>query len=93
MKIHTSKQKDYDTLCQKYSTDIEYDTILKYANKLSCFLESKIMENPCQKNLDLNFEQGCSFADIGVTHDMHRRAIELLSKYWIFGDFLIKHKI
>lgn len=96
MKIIQNKIQEYNIFCQKYSTDIEYDTILKYVNKLTFYLENKLQNLnstiDSQKILDKHFKDACNYADNGVTFDMHRRAIELLNKFWIYGNLIAKYK-
>lgn len=101
MKIQPQLQEKFAIFCRNYSSDIEYDSIIKYVQRLSLFLEVKIDEEQklhskknknneiCKNVIKANIKQALTNCDVnGITTNQQRIAIEILSKYWLYGDFL-----
>lgn len=97
MQIHQEMLNQFKEFNSRYSTDIEFDSVYKYTNKIAEFIEvyAKTHGVPVtQEFVDKCFEEAIQKADrYGITNEMHRRSLEILSKYWIHGKFVSKYKI
>lgn len=94
MKILPELRKSYSELKTKNSIDIEFDSVIKYAEKITKFLEKIIDEkNNCSEIIiNDNFSNACKASEKGITNEMHRSAIEIISKYWVYGKYTHKYK-
>lgn len=100
MKIHPHLQEKYNIFYRTHSSEIEFDSIIKYTKRLAVFLETKIetekLNSKLKNILELhktviknNIKQALAICDTsGITCTQQRNALEILNKYWIYGSYL-----
>ena len=75
MKIHPQLQSKFTNFCREYSSEIEYDSIIRYVNSVSLFLDEKI------EDLSEMREEEVFLKLLEVNHISEEQSQELLAAF------------